>query len=130
MGYLTLKSGKMEWISDNSYPVLARFQSVSGLETGASVEMAGVRIGKVEAITLDQKSKIAFVKIKIKKSISLSEDVIASISTAGLIGEKFIKLSPGASKRILKAGDVITETESAVSLEELIRKVVFGGVEK
>lgn len=128
VGYLTIKLGKMEWIGDNYYPLYAQFQSVSGLTTGAYVEMAGVQIGQVDSITLDQDRQVARVKMKIQKGVVLTDDVIASVKTAGLIGDKYIKISPGGSDEALKPGDMITETESALDLEELISKYVFGGV--
>jgi phospholipid/cholesterol/gamma-HCH transport system substrate-binding protein len=128
VGYLTIKLGKMEWFGEDTYPVFARFQSVSGLKPGAYVEMAGVEIGQVDTITLDQQDKVALVKIKVKRGVVLEEDVIASVTTAGLIGDKYINITPGGSETALKPGDLITETESAVNLEELISKYVFGGV--
>ena len=128
VGYLSVRLGEMEWSGDKYYPLLARFQSVSGLIAGAHVELAGVRVGKVDAIALDPKTLAAVVKLNIQKSVVLSDDVIASIKTAGLIGDKYLQLSPGGSDRVLKAGDMITETESAVDLEALISKYVFGGV--
>ncbi len=123
VGYLTVKLGKMELIGDNYYPIYARFRSVSGLKMGAYVEMAGVQIGKVDSISLDKETKTALVEMKILKDVILSDDVIASVTTAGLIGDKYINLSPGGSETILKPGDLITETESAVNLEELISKM-------
>ena len=128
VGYLAVKLGKMQLFGENTYPVFAKFQSVSGLKSGAYVEMAGVQIGQVATISLDKKNKVAIVEMKIKNEFPLSDDVIASVATSGLIGDKYIKLSPGASERVLKPGDLITETESAVNLEELISKYVFGGV--
>jgi phospholipid/cholesterol/gamma-HCH transport system substrate-binding protein len=128
VGYLTVKLGKMELIGDNYYPIYARFRSVSGLKMGGYVEMAGVQIGKVDSISLDQEKKTALVEMKILKEVILSDDVIASVTTAGLIGDKYINLSPGGSETILKPGDLITETESAVNLEELISKYVFGSM--
>jgi len=130
IGYLTIKLGKMQWFGGDTYSIFARFASVSGLKSGAYVEMAGVQIGQVETISLEQKSKVAIVKMKINKAVTLSDDVIASIATSGLIGDKYIKLSPGGSEQTLKPGDMITETESAVNLEELIGKYVFGGMDK
>jgi phospholipid/cholesterol/gamma-HCH transport system substrate-binding protein len=127
VGYLSIRLGEMEWGGDRFYPVSARFQSVSGLIAGARVELAGVRVGKVDSIALDPKTQAAVVKLNIQKSVVLSDDVIASIKTAGLIGDKYLQLSPGGSDRMLKAGDMITETESAVDLEALISKYVFGG---
>ena len=128
VGYLTVRLGKMELIGDNYYPIYARFRSVAGLKMGGYVEMAGVQIGKVDSISLDQEKKTALVEMKILKEVILSDDVIASVSTAGLIGDKYNNLSPGGSETILKPGELITETESAVNLEELIIKYVFGSM--
>jgi phospholipid/cholesterol/gamma-HCH transport system substrate-binding protein len=128
VGYLTIKLGKMELLGDNHYNLYARFQSVSGLKEGAFIEMAGVRIGKVDSITLDKETQTAMVKMKLQKDVILSDDVIASVTTAGLIGDKYIKISPGGSETMLKPDGMITETESSVNLEELISKYVFGSL--
>lgn len=128
IGYLTIHLGQMEWFGDNYYRLHAQFYSVSGLKSGTHVEMAGVQIGSVEGITLDLEKQVARVTLKIQKNVELTDDVIASVKTSGLIGDKYIKLSPGGSDVILKSGDMITETESAIDLEELISKYVFGKV--
>jgi phospholipid/cholesterol/gamma-HCH transport system substrate-binding protein len=128
LGYLTIKLGKMELLGDQYYLLHARFQSVAGLTAGANVEMAGVKIGQVDAVSLDQERQVAVVDIKIRRDIVLTDDVIASIKTAGLIGDKYINILPGGSDTILKSGDLITETESAIDIENLISKYVFGGV--
>jgi len=128
MGYLTIKLGRMEILGDNNYRLLARFESVTGLRKGASVEIAGVQVGRVDKITLEAESQLAEVVIKIENGVELADDVIASIKTTGLIGDKYINLQPGGSDEILKPGDRIVETESAVDLEELISKYVFGGL--
>ena len=128
IGYLTIRLGKMEIIGDNYYSVSARFQSIAGLKAGSEVELAGVPVGQVEGFSLDQERWMAVVQMKIMKSIVLTEDVIASIKTAGLIGDKYIKLSPGVSDVPLKPGGMIIETESALDIEELISKFVFGKV--
>ncbi|MGW8188014.1 MAG: MlaD family protein, partial [Desulfobacterales bacterium] len=94
VGYLTIRLGKMEIIGDNYYTVSARFQSIAGLKAGSEVELAGVPVGQVEGFSLDQERWMAVVRMKIMKSVVLTEDVIASIKTAGLIGDKYIKLSP------------------------------------
>ena len=127
--YLTVNLGNLSWLGTNHYELTARFQSVSGLKTGASIEMAGVQIGQIDSIDLDQKRQIAEVKLKIRNHIVLTDDVIASVKTAGLIGDKYIMLSPGGSDMVLKPGDMITETESAVDLEDLISKYIFGTAE-
>ena len=128
VGYLTIRLGKMELLGDDHYFLNARFQSVSGLKTGATVEIAGVQVGLVDSISLDLKEQVAVVRMKILKNVVLTDDVIASVKTAGLIGDKYIKLSPGGSEEVLKPGDTITETESVLDIEELISKYAFGGV--
>ncbi|PIE67183.1 MAG: outer membrane lipid asymmetry maintenance protein MlaD [Deltaproteobacteria bacterium] len=130
VAYLTIKLGKMEWFGDAYYVVEARFDSVSGLKTGAQVDMAGVEIGRVAGIHLDRQDQLAVVRMKIEKDVILTDDVIASVKTSGLIGDKFIKLAPGGSDRILKNGDMIVETESALDIEELVSKYVFGNAEE
>ena len=128
VGYLTIQLGKMQWIGDNFYPLDVRFKSAAGLKTGSQVEIAGVQVGQVDAIRFDQARQMAMVRLKIQKNIVLTDDVIASVKTSGLFGDRYIKLTPGGSELVLKPGDQITETESAIDFEELISKYVFGGV--
>jgi phospholipid/cholesterol/gamma-HCH transport system substrate-binding protein len=128
VGYLTIKLGKMELLGSDYYFVNARFQNVAGLKVGAQIEMAGVQIGQVDGISLDPKDLVAMVRFKVREGVVLTDDVIASVRTSGLIGDKYIKLTPGGSDVILKPGDTIVETESVIDLEELISKFVFGKV--
>jgi phospholipid/cholesterol/gamma-HCH transport system substrate-binding protein len=129
VGYLTIKLGKMELLGDNFHYYNARFFSVSGLRTGAIVEMAGVEVGQVNSISLDTDRFVADVELKVKKDIKLTEDVIASIKTAGIIGDKYVRLSQGGSDIYLNPGGTIIETEAAMDIEELISKYVFGSIE-
>lgn len=129
VGYLTIKLGKMELLGDAYYTLNARFDSVSGLKKGAQVDMAGVQIGKVESITLDKQRQVALVKLQVKNDVELTDDVIASVKTSGMIGDKYIRLIPGGSDEKLENGDLITETESALDIEELVSKYVFGTTE-
>jgi len=128
VAYLTVKLGKLEVIGGDNYPVVARFKDVTGLKTGAYVEMSGVRIGRVAKIVLDTKDNAALATLEIQNGIRLTDDTIASIKTSGLIGDKFVKISPGGSDDVLKPGGMIVETESSVDLGDLIGKYVFGGV--
>jgi len=128
VGYLTIKLGKMELLGENYYMVQARFQNATGVRAGSQVEISGVQVGQVDKLLLDTERQVALVRMKINKGIILSDDVIASVKTSGLIGDRYIKLSPGGSEDMLKDGDTITETESAVDIEELVSKYVFGGV--
>ena len=130
VAYLSVRLGKMDLFIENGFPLLARFDSAQGLRVGADVVMAGVAVGRVSAITLDDNPQHtqAVVHLQLFKDYRLSEDTIASIKTSGLIGDKYITLSRGGSSVILGAGDTINETESPVDLETLIGKYAFGGV--
>jgi len=128
LGYLTVKLGKMELFGNDGYTVTARFASITGLKTGASVEISGVQVGKVTGISLDDKYA-ARVSLQINKAVTLSDDSIAAVKTSGLIGDKYVSISLGGSDDYLADGGEITETQSAVDIEALISKYVFGGVE-
>jgi phospholipid/cholesterol/gamma-HCH transport system substrate-binding protein len=128
VAYLAVNLGELDIFGQEYYHLKARFQSVSGLKVGARVEVSGVAVGKVQRIDLDLKSMAAVVTFKIQKELEITDDSIASIRTSGLIGDKYVKLSPGGSDKLLAEGGMITETESAVDIEELIGKYVFGGV--
>ena len=130
LGYVSIKLGKMEFGGGDFYAVTASFDSVSGLKPGARVEVAGVEVGKVDKIVLDAKSgDRALAYLKIKTGVNITDDVIASVRTSGIIGDKFIKLRPGGSEKMLKNNDKIRETESAIDIEELVSKFIHGKVE-
>jgi len=129
LGYISVKLGKMELVGGDYYTLSAGFDSVSGLKPGARVEVAGVEVGKVDRITLDAKSgDRALAYLKIKTGVRITDDVIASVRTSGIIGDKFIKLKPGGSERMLKNNELIRETESAIDIEELVSKFIHGKV--
>jgi phospholipid/cholesterol/gamma-HCH transport system substrate-binding protein len=128
VGYLTVKLGRMEMFQGDAYVLRARFQNVAGLKTGSSVEIAGVSVGRVSAINVNEKDFSAVVTMKIRAGIALTEDTIASVKTQGLIGDKFVKLSPGGASTLLKPGETMVETESAVDLEDLISRYIMGKV--
>ncbi len=121
--YLAVRLGDIQILGSGSYPVKARFSSVSGLKTGARIEIAGVVIGKVKEIRLDNYQ--AEVEMQIDSGVKLQDDSIASIRTQGIIGDKYIKISPGASDEIIPAEGEILDTEGAISLEDLISKYIF-----
>ncbi len=123
--YIAIKMGDLGFFNEDSYPVSARFISISGLKEGAAVELAGVKIGTVSGIELDGGEYEAVVHLDINKQIRLQDDSIASIRTSGIIGDRFIKLTPGGSEDYLETGDEIAETESSISLEELVSKYIF-----
>lgn len=130
VGYLTIKLGRMELFSEKGFDLSARFDSASGLRTGADVELAGVPVGRVVSIKLDPDPlhSQAIVDLKLDKNLHLSDDTIAAIKTSGLIGDKYISLSRGGSETELQNGDTILETQSPVDIESLISKYAFGGV--
>lgn len=123
--WISIKMGDIKMFMDETYPVTARFISISGLKEGASIELAGVKVGKVSRIELDGGEYEAVVHLDISKKVDLTDDSIASIRTSGIIGDRFIKLTPGGSEIYLEPGDVIEETESSISLEELVSKYIF-----
>ncbi len=130
LAYLSIKLGKMELFGGNHYQLSADFDSVSGLKTGASVEIAGVEVGRVDRIALDPKnSDRARVYLQIRAGVKVQEDVIASVRTRGIIGDKYIQLKPGGSDKLLADNGRIRETESAVDLEELVSKYIHGKVD-
>lgn len=130
VGYLTIKLGKMELMGDNYYEIHAKFRSAAGLKAGSNVEIAGVRVGQVKDISLDPVMHVARVTLKIDKSVELSDDVVASVKTSGLIGDKYIAIGPGGSGEILEPGSYIEETESALDIEDLVSKYIFGEKKK
>ncbi len=124
--YIAIKLGDVELFGQqNNYPVSASFNSVSGLKEGAFVEIAGVRVGKVASIRLDPEEYEAVVTLSIDNGVRLQEDSIASIRTAGIMGDRFVSITPGGAEEYIEPGGEIEETESAISLEELISKYIF-----
>ncbi len=130
VAYLTLKLGDVSVLGDDSYPLFARFTSVSGLKAGSPVEMLGMQIGRVAGFTMDQKDQVAVVELRIGNGVKIYDDAMASIKTNGLLGDKFVKIDAGGGGSLLKAGGTITETEPPVDILELIGKYAFGDVEK
>lgn len=124
-GYLLTELGGLQLRGGKTYSVNAYFNSISGLKNGAKVEMAGVEIGQVSSISLDTKRLLARIDMEINKTIPLSEDVIASVKTSGIIGDKYINLSPGGSDINLEPGDTIFNTESSIDIEALVSKYIF-----
>jgi len=130
LAYLSVKLGKMELIGGDSYRVYANFDSISGLRSGASVEIAGVEVGRVDSIVLDPKQGYtARLALRIDTGIELQDDVIASVRTRGIIGDKYVQLKPGGSDILLKDGGRIRETESSIDFEGLISKYIHGNVD-
>ena len=126
LAYLSVNLGRVDIMGQSGYVVYADFPSVGGLKSGAAVEIAGVSVGRVQSIGL--KDYQARVTLRIDPDVKLQTDAIVSIKTKGLIGEKFVLISPGGSDKIVPAGGRMTEVEAPVDIEELISKYVFGKV--
>jgi phospholipid/cholesterol/gamma-HCH transport system substrate-binding protein len=127
LGYISVRLGKLEVLGSKGYTVYAEFSEAGGIKPGASIQIAGVTVGRVSGIRLD-KNYEALVSCEINKGVRLQEDAIASIKTSGLIGEKFVQISPGASEKYIPDGGKIRETEAAIDIEALISKDVFGKI--
>ncbi len=130
VGYMTVKLGKVSFFREDYYSLYARFTSASGLRDGGPVEIDGIEVGRVGQMSIDQERQMAVVELKIKKGIKVYGDALASIKTAGLIGDKFVKIDPGGAGDIVKPGGTITETTSALDIEDLISKYAFGDIKK
>ena len=124
-GYLFIVLGEIGLVRDKQYPVYAFFTSISGLKKGAKVEMVGVKIGVISNVGIDQARLLAKVEFLIDKNIELSEDVIASVKTSGIIGQKYIDIMPGGSDIMLEPGEEIFNTEPSLDIESLVRKFIF-----
>jgi phospholipid/cholesterol/gamma-HCH transport system substrate-binding protein len=124
LGYLAIKLGKLEVLGNHGYAVYADFPSVAGLKIGDPVEIAGVKVGRVDAMGLaDDRARLL---LRIQDDVKLQEDVIASVRARGLIGDKFVLVTPGASDKIIPPGGKIRETESPPDIPDLIGKIVGG----
>ncbi|MCK9375857.1 MAG: outer membrane lipid asymmetry maintenance protein MlaD [Syntrophobacterales bacterium] len=126
LAYLAINLGKME-VYGEGYQLFANFDNASGLKNGASVEVAGVEVGRVTSIQLTSQYQ-ARIGLKMHEGLKIHDDAIASIRTKGIIGDKFVKLSPGNSEKLLSAGGTIINTESGIDLEELIGTYIHGKV--
>ncbi len=124
LGYLAIKLGKLEVIGGRGYTVVAEFDSVAGLKNGAVVEIGGVEVGRVREITL--KNYRAVVAMSIDPGVKLQDDAIISIRTKGLIGEKYVRVTPGASDKLVQPGGKVRDTEDPVDMEQLISNYIFG----
>lgn len=123
LGYLSVKLGDLNLFGTRQYTVKARFANVSGLKEGAVIEIAGVNVGKVGKIKLNDYE--ALVDLLINPGVKLQEDSIASIRTQGIIGDKYVKIKVGGAEEYIKEDGELLETESAIELEELIGKYIF-----
>lgn len=112
---------------EEGYTIDARFENVAGINTGSDVRIGGIKIGTVLSMVLDKETYDAIVSLNIKTDTYIPTDSTAAIVSSGLLGDKYIAITPGADDEMLKTGDVLDYTQSSVSLEELIGRFVFSG---
>ena len=126
LGYLSIKLGKMEVFGSKGYELQATFSNSGGLKAGSGIIIAGVEVGRVKSVALEDYQ--AYVVMNLPSDVKIQEDAIASIRTKGLIGEKYVDITPGGSDKTIPPGGKIRETQPAVDLEELVSKYVFGKI--
>ena len=125
IAWLAFSVGGFTWHQRGGLRLVADFTETGDLKVRAPVVIAGVRVGEVSSVSLDEDFR-AKVQMDLKADLKLPADTSASIVTAGVLGDRYISLQPGGDERILGNGDRISFTESAVSLERLIGQLVYG----
>lgn len=121
LAFLSLRLGKVELFNKGGYILYANFDNISGLKTGDGVEIAGVQVGKVVAISL--KDYRAHIALRINQGVHIDSDAIASIKTSGIIGDKYVSVSLGGGDDLGNDG-VIRRTQSAFVLEDAIGQLI------
>ncbi|MDY0389823.1 outer membrane lipid asymmetry maintenance protein MlaD [Desulfobulbus oligotrophicus] len=130
LGWLALQLGEVPWVTESkSYILNAEFNNISGVKVGADVQIAGVTIGKVRHLKLNEDS-LAVVGMQLDRSVTVPVDSVASVKSQGIIGDKIIQITLGGDSELYKPEDTVVDTESAVDLESLISKFAFGQVDK
>lgn len=128
-GWLALQLGEIPWLADSrTYTLYAEFDNVSGVNDGAEIKVAGVKVGSVKEMKLS-KDTLAIVTMQLDRSLQLPTDSMASVRSQGIIGDKYIQITPGGDEEVLAKGDTIFDTESSLDIESLISKFAFGKVE-
>jgi phospholipid/cholesterol/gamma-HCH transport system substrate-binding protein len=128
LGWLALQLGEVPWLnSSRTYMLNAEFNNVSGVKVGADIQIAGVTVGKVREMRLNDQ-QLAEVSMQLEKEVSVPVDSIASVKSQGIIGDKYIQITLGGDEAAYKPGESIVDTESSVDLESLISKFAFGQV--
>lgn len=124
--FLALKVGNLSASNFlETYPLAAKFDNIGGLKVRGPVKSAGVVVGRVSDIRFDPKTYEAVVTLSIDARYQFPKDTFASILTSGLLGEQYVGLDAGGDEKVLKTGDVIVKTQSAVVLEKLISQFMF-----
>ncbi|MBW2229207.1 MAG: outer membrane lipid asymmetry maintenance protein MlaD [Deltaproteobacteria bacterium] len=125
IGWLSLRIGGLSFSREGGLVLFATFDDVGGLSRRSPVRIAGVRVGQVDSIELDEDLR-ARVVIDVQPDLELSIDTAAAIRTSGLLGDQFMSLEPGADDLLLESGDDFSFTESAWSVDALVGELVHG----
>ena len=124
--FLALKAANLATFGEKKgYRLSATFDNIGGLKPRAPVRSAGVTVGRVKSISLDPRTYLGVVTMEIDEHVKFPKDSTAKIQTAGLLGDQYVGLEAGAEEKLLAAGDVIRQTQSAVVLENLIGQMIF-----
>jgi len=127
-GWLAMQLGEVPWLTGSkTYSVFADFDNISGIKSGSEVQIAGVTVGSVTGLVLNEYDQ-ARAELQLNNTIKLPRDSIASVKSQGIIGDKLIQITLGGDEELYKPGEIIVDTESSVDLESLISKFAFGGV--
>ena len=114
----------------SGYEVLAKFDKIGGLKIGSDVRLSGIKVGTVSALSLDEKTYMANVKITVQNSVKLPVDSVAEISSEGLLGGNFLSLVPGSEDAVIANGGQIKYTQGPVDLVQLLGRFIFSGADK
>ncbi len=128
IGYMAVQIGGSRFLGSNTRSVEAVFTNIGGLSSGSNIMIAGVKIGTVGPITLDQQTLKAKVELRLNNDIELFDDATASIKTNGLIGDKYVAIYPGTPDLGMDLEGPIVDTEPAIDIEGLISRFAFGSV--
>jgi len=128
MAFLSIRIARNEFATAGGYEVKAVFSNCNGIRSGSPISIAGVEIGRVQQVSLQDYE--ATVTLTIQRGVVLQKDAIASIKTKGMIGEKYIEITPGADDQPITDGGSLRDTQSAMDLEGLISKYVQGNISK
>lgn len=124
--YLALNLGEIPFLSRTStYTIEAEFENVSGIKNGAPVQVAGVNVGQVSRLELNE-DKLAQLTLRLDKELRIPVDSIVSVKSQGIIGDKYIQISLGGDTEFFEEDELILDTESSVDIESLISKFAFG----
>jgi phospholipid/cholesterol/gamma-HCH transport system substrate-binding protein len=114
----------------DGYSVRAEFENIEGLTVGSDVKLSGIKIGYIDAIKLENEHFLADVSFRIKNGVLIPKDSRISVSTSGLLGGKYARITPGADDNMMKQGDKFLYTQSALNIEDLISKIVYAVTSK